>query len=374
MGFNGSGLFEIDTAGQPVVSATTISSSDFNALTADLATGLSTCITKDGQTTVTANIPMATYKITGLGAGTARTDAASLATIQDGTGVYVGTVGGTADVITLTPSPAITAYAAGQTFRFIASGENTTNVTVNVSGLGAKAITKNGTTALVAGDIPASMMVTITYDGTRFILASVQPFGVLNAAGDIIYASAADTPARLAIGTARQALTVNAGATAPAWSNPITLGTPQATTSGTSIDFTGIPAGVRRVTIMFNGVSTNGTTGILIIIGDSGGLETSGYVSSGASIITTSALTSNSTAGYMINSLVAATALGGSVVLTLENTSNNTWTAQGVLSDTGYVFMVSGRKSLSATLDRVSIRSVNGVDTFDAGEVNISYE
>ena len=172
MSFNGSGLFQINTSGQPVVAATAIDPTVFNDLTADLATGLSNCVTKDGQTTVTANIPMATYKFTGLGAGTARTDSASLANVQDGTGVYVATVGGTADVITLTASPAITAYAAGQTFRFIASGANTTNVTVNVSGLGAKAVTKNGTTALAAGDIPSGMMVEITYDGTRFILES----------------------------------------------------------------------------------------------------------------------------------------------------------------------------------------------------------
>ena len=173
MSFNGSGLFVINSSGQPVVSGTDIDPTVFNALTADLATGLSTCIAKDGQTTVTANIPMATYKFTGLGAGSARTDSASLANVQDGTGVYVATVGGTADVITITPSPAITAYTAGQTFRFIASGTNTTNVTVNANALGAKAITKNGTIALTAGDIPSGMMVQITYDGTRFILGTV---------------------------------------------------------------------------------------------------------------------------------------------------------------------------------------------------------
>lgn len=155
-----------------MVSATLITAAAFNAFSADVATGLSTCILKDGTQTVTANIPLGGFKITGLGAGTARTDGASLATIQDGTGVYVGTVGGTADVITLTSSPAITAYAAGQTFRFIASGANTTNVTVAVSGLAAKAITKNGTTALVANDILSGMMVCITYDGTRFILGT----------------------------------------------------------------------------------------------------------------------------------------------------------------------------------------------------------
>lgn len=71
MSFNGSGTFLINSAGQPVVTNTTISSTAQNALTADLATGLSTCITKNGQTTITANIPMSTFKLTGLGAGSA---------------------------------------------------------------------------------------------------------------------------------------------------------------------------------------------------------------------------------------------------------------------------------------------------------------
>lgn len=231
MSYNGSGTFSINTSGQPVVNGTTIDPTVFNSLTADLATGLSTAICKDGQTVVTANIPLGTYKITGLGAATARTDAASLANIQDGTGVYVGTVGGTADVITLTASPAITAYAAGQTFRFIASGANTTNVTVNISSLGAKAVTKNGTTALVAGDIPSGMMATITYDGTRFILSTIggSLIGTVSTAvsdistlqtnslskaladakGDLLVGTAADTIARKAAGTNGYILTAD---------------------------------------------------------------------------------------------------------------------------------------------------------------------
>lgn len=172
MADNGSGVFNIDSTGQPVVAATLITAAIHNALTTDLATGLSNRICKDGQTTITANIPFNDKKITGLAAATVRTDAASLAVIQDGTGVYVGTVGGTADVITLTASPAITAYVAGQRFRFIASGANTTTVTVAINGLAAKAITKNGTTALAAGDIASTAMVSITYDGTRFILTA----------------------------------------------------------------------------------------------------------------------------------------------------------------------------------------------------------
>lgn len=173
MAFNGSGSFSIDTAGNPVVTQTAISSTVFNTTMQEVASGLSTAICKDGQTTVTQNIPMANHKFTGMLDGSARADSATIGNVVDGTGVYVGAVGGTADAIALTPNPAITAYVAGQTFRFIAAGANTTNVTVAVSGLAVKAITKNGTTALVAGDIPASSMVEITYDGTRFILGTV---------------------------------------------------------------------------------------------------------------------------------------------------------------------------------------------------------
>ncbi len=172
MALNGSGVAVIDSTGQPVVDGTLITSSDFNALTADLATMISTCVMKDGQQTITANIPMNAHKITGLAAATARTDAASIATIQDGTGIHIpaGSVGGTADVITLTASPAITAYAEGQYFSFIATGTNTTAVTVNINSVGAKSIKKNSVAALVAGDITSGHLVTIRYDGTQFRL------------------------------------------------------------------------------------------------------------------------------------------------------------------------------------------------------------
>lgn len=170
---NGSGVYTAPAASFPAVASTLIESAKYNDVVNDIATAVTASVAVDGQSTVTANIPLSGYKLTGVGAATARTDAATLATIQDGTGVYVATVGGTADVITLTPSPAITAYAAGEAFKFIASGANTTNVTVNVSALGAKAVTKNGSTALVAGDIPSGALVHITYDGTRFQLSAV---------------------------------------------------------------------------------------------------------------------------------------------------------------------------------------------------------
>jgi hypothetical protein len=180
LSYNGSGTFQINTAGQPVVAGTVISSTAFNSLTADLATGLSTAITKDGQTTVTANIPMSGYKLTGLGAATAAADAVRFSQLQGGTDKLI-TVTGT-DTLTGTMTPALTAYVAGNQFSFVAANTNTGAVTINIDGVGVKSITKNGTTALVAGNIVANSVVLIEYDGTRFQLLNV----VTTATGDVV--------------------------------------------------------------------------------------------------------------------------------------------------------------------------------------------
>jgi hypothetical protein len=180
MSYNGSGTFQINTAGQPVVAGTVISSTAFNSLTSDLANGLTTAITKDGQTTVTANIPLAGYKITGLGAATVGTDAVRYSQIQSGTDKLI-TVTGT-DTLTGSMTPVLTAYAAGNQFSFVAANTNTGAVTINIDGVGVKSITKNGTTALVAGNIVANSVVLIEYDGTRFQLLNV----VVTATGDVV--------------------------------------------------------------------------------------------------------------------------------------------------------------------------------------------
>jgi hypothetical protein len=183
MSFNGSGTFQINTTGQPVVSGTVISSTAFNALTADLATGLSTCITKDGQTTPTANIPMGNNKITGLAVGSAATDSANLSQVQSTVVKLLTSVTGT-DTITAAGSPSVAAYAAGQMFYFVATGDNTGAVTLNIDSLGAKSITRDGAVALVAGDIKSGEVVVVVYDGTRFQMVSPS-----NSAGDVRFAN-----------------------------------------------------------------------------------------------------------------------------------------------------------------------------------------
>ena len=189
MSFNGSGTFQINTAGQPVVTGTVISSTAFNALTADLATGLSTCITKDGQTTPTANIPMAGFKLTGLGNGTASTDAATLGQVQSNA-TRTLTVSGT-DTLTASGSPALTSYTAGLSFVFVVANTNTTAVTLNIDGLGAKNVTRDGSTALVAGDLVAGEVVQVVYDGTRFQVLNPNSMTNLNLSGTLTVASTA---------------------------------------------------------------------------------------------------------------------------------------------------------------------------------------
>ena len=178
MSYNGSGTFNINTAGQPVVTGTTITSTAFNLLTADLATGLTTALTKDGQTTPTANIPMGTFKITGLGAGSAATDAAQFGQLQAGA-TAIATVSGT-DTLTGSLTPALTAYATGNLFSFVAANTNTGAATINLNSLGAKSITKQGSAALIAGDLVSGQVYLIEYDGTRFQL--INPSGILQIA------------------------------------------------------------------------------------------------------------------------------------------------------------------------------------------------
>jgi hypothetical protein len=155
----------------------------------------------------------------------------------------------------------------------------------------------------------------------------------------------------------------------------ITIGTP-VSASGTSIDFTSIPSGTKQITVNISGLSTNGTNSILLQIGDSGGLETTGYtgaisrITNGASPTTTQ----NSTGFYLSTNVASGDIISGSITLTLLSAASNLWAASGNTSrtDAAVCMGISGDKALSATLDRLSI--VAGGNTFDAGTINITYE
>jgi hypothetical protein len=154
----------------------------------------------------------------------------------------------------------------------------------------------------------------------------------------------------------------------------IKSGTAVASTSGTAIDFTGLPSWVKRITVMFNGVSTNGTSTVRLQIGTSSGVETSGYLSASSTIVAAVA-TAASTAGFNFNDPgSAASVRHGQIAICLLG--SNTWTVGGgiIYSDSARTCTLYGSKTLSGTLDRVRITTVNGTDTFDAGSINIAYE
>jgi len=149
-----------------------------------------------------------------------------------------------------------------------------------------------------------------------------------------------------------------------------TLGTAVASTSGTSIDFTGLPSWIKRITVMFNGVSTNSTSNIIIQIG-SGSVTTSGYTSLAQFPSTPTTFTS----GFgIVNSINAASTVSGISQICLLG--SNIYIQNGnMITASGVTFVSAGNSSaLSGALDRVRITTVNGTDTFDAGTVNILYE
>lgn len=149
-------------------------------------------------------------------------------------------------------------------------------------------------------------------------------------------------------------------------------------TSSTAVSFTGIPSWAKRVTVMLDGVSTTGTSPMLIQLGDSGGYEATGYVGN-STYSTSSSATTNYTTGFGIYQPAAATyTVSGSMILTQMDSATNKWVEFGVFSAiSGATYpsiMTSGVKSLSSSLDRLQLTTVAGTDTFDLGSINIMYE
>jgi len=156
----------------------------------------------------------------------------------------------------------------------------------------------------------------------------------------------------------------------------IVSSTALATTSGTSKDFTGIPSWVKRITVMFQGVSTNGTSNYLVQIG-AGSIANTGYESA---VWSSNTNNQNSTTGFAIAGVVVAGSYSGICTLTLLNSSTNLWVESGAIGQSvvptsnGAAMVSGGNKTLSGVLDRVRITTANGTDAFDAGSVNILYE
>ncbi|MDE3023503.1 MAG: hypothetical protein KGI54_16915, partial [Pseudomonadota bacterium] len=201
MPFNGSGTYTLP-AGNPVVTNTDISSTTQNNTMSDVATALTDCVTRDGQSPPSANLPLGGFKLTGLGAGSALTDSLTLGQAQNELGNYGGTAGGTANALTISTTPAITAYIAGQRFWFKASASgNSGATTLNIDGLGAIAAQFNRV-ACVGGEILANNFYQVFLDtATTCQISAISSLssaggtltGALNNAPSVVLASATST-------------------------------------------------------------------------------------------------------------------------------------------------------------------------------------
>jgi hypothetical protein len=322
--------------------------------------------------------------------------------------------------ITATATPTLTAYATGAIYSFIAANTNTGAATLSIDSLTATSITKNGSVALSAGDIQAGKMMLVEYDGTAFqlvnnivyggsitngtIVSLTSPLGVANGgsgaatftansvllgnntaafqtaapstSGNVLtsngttWASAAPSTG-LATAIGQVPFSTNGATFTP--TQKITQGTAVTTTSGTSVDFTGIPSWVKRITIMLNGVSLSGASSLLFQLGTGGTPVTSGYVGA-CSSLGSAVVSTNSTAGFFMYLSVAGYAINGSI--TFFNLNSNLWVASGVggFSSTAVTITTAGSVNVGGVLNLVRMTSVNGTDTFDAGSVNILYE
>lgn len=149
------------------------------------------------------------------------------------------------------------------------------------------------------------------------------------------------------------------------------------TASGTTVDFTGIPAWAKRITVMFSGISTNGTSVPLIQLGDAGGIENTGYEAGACFGTQAASHYYSSTVGFPLSTAGQLATWISSGSVTFTNISGNIWVGSGSMFLGGIAVVTAacaGSKTLSNTLDRIRITTVNGTDTFDAGTINIMYE
>ena len=299
------------------------------------------------------------------GGGLASFSANTTLTVDNAGLVLVNASGG-ARTITLPAANAL----GGRPIRFQIEKTDSSANTVTIQRAGADTI-EGGTSVVLSGQWASVALV--SDGGTAWMaLTGVLP-GQITSSGLTMATGRLLGRISAGIGVIQEILIGNP---APALSLGVNLGTVQNTTSGVARDFTGIPAGVREITVMLDGVSTNGSSIYLIQLGDSGGVETTGYnCVSDQGIDPGSGNLDVSSAGFGIRCTTANASVSGAATLSLLDPATNTWAIQGLFSEpvNTRTARVSGTKSLSAELDRIRLTATNGTDTFDAGKINISW-
>ena len=237
----------------------------------------------------------------------------------------------------------------------------------NISVTGTTTITGLGTVAAGAiRTVTFAAALTLTYNATSLILPGSA--SITTAAGDVA--------TFISLGSGNWRCVNYVKASGQAVQPMLVAGTAQASTSGTSIDFTSIPSGVKRITVMFNSVSTSGTSVYQVRFGVSG-IVSSGYSCTGVFFLNSGAANIGSySAGFPVAlNVAAANSITGTLIL--ENMGSNIWVATGltnVVNGTYTQTTTNGSITLTGSPDTLRITTVNGTDTFDAGSINILYE
>lgn len=258
------------------------------------------------------------------------------------------------------------------------TGAGTTAISINASQAvamsGALAVTGNLTVTGTTNIIKSGTAVTTTTTSFTGATTGISTTLTASSVTGTIQVGQVIAGTNIAAGTTITALGTGTGGAGTYTISPASTGTVSGTITVVGVDFLNIPTGVKRITVMFNGVSVSGTSVIQVQIG-SGSITTTGYVSA-ASILSNTTVSSSVTSGFALLQQNAATyAHSGHAVIT--NISSNIWVQSGVFSNSNTAAFTStsgGNISLGGTLDRIRITTVNGTDTFDAGSINILYE
>lgn len=342
MARNGSGTYSLP-AGNPVVTGTTIQSTWANTTLSDIATALTQSLSQDGQTPVTANLPMGGFKLTGLAAGTTAGDSIRYEQFASPPAIG-GTVAAAGSFTTLSASSTV-------------SGTGFSTYLASPPAIGGTAASTGRFTTCTATTQFSGPGTGLT--GTA---ASLSIGG--NAATATTATSISGTVAIANGGTGQTTASAAVAALAPIQVSAA------ATLSGTSTDITGIPANVSRVELMINGLSTSGTSYIKILMGTGSGFESSGYL---GGCQTTGIATPNFSTEIQI-----AKAAGNVfyVKVTLLKSAANVFhiSIVGALSSSGSAILGGGYKSLAAALTQLRITTLGGTDTFTAGTATITWE
>lgn len=374
----------------PPINGAAATPADWQAILNDLATAIQASIAADGQTPITGVLNFNNNRISGVGAPIGQGNALRWEQLTKGSNIASATTinipneGAFFEITGTTDIAAITDTYPGRVvflrFQDVLTLENSAGL---VMPTGADIQTAAGDVAIFLNETtgvwkcvyyPIVLAAGVAYDNTVSELTATNVQIAIDEISQAAGVKYDNTVSALTAENVQAAIDELAAEKLDADKN-IVLGTAVTLTNQTAVDFTGIPATAKRITVMFNGVSTSGASNPLVQLG-AGGVTTTGYVATSSRLQdSTPVSVTNSTAGFPIASTSAANILNGAVQFSKQ--AGNVWVAQGALAATSvatFYFTASGVVSLSDTLTTVRITTVNGTDQFDAGTINISWE